>query len=127
MPEFHESPGRITVLFGDIQNETGNISTTEFAAVREKIKNNLLQSRTFNQNFRFLVSRAQLDELRRREVNTPTNPNRFDERSTYTLNGTMYRIGRGNVNDYLITFQLMNFSDGQIVWVRDYQSRQWSR
>lgn len=127
VPEFHERPGRITILFGDIQNETGIISTTEFAAVREKIKNNMLQSRTFNQNFRFLVSRAQLDELRRREVNTPTNPDRFDERSTYTLNGTMYRIGRGNVNDYLITFQLMNFSDGQIVWVRDYQSRQWSR
>lgn len=126
VPAFHETPSRVTILFGDMQNETGIISSTEFALVREKIKNNLLRSRTFNDNFRFLIGRAQLDELRRREVNTPTDPNRFDPTHTYTLNGTMFRVNRGNVNLYLVTFQLVNFNTGEIVWLRDYESKQWS-
>lgn len=126
VPAFHDTQSRVTILFGDIQNETGIISSTEFAMVREKIKNNLLRSRTFNDNFRFLISRAQLDELRRREVNTPTDPTRFDENHTYLLNGTMYRVNRGNVNLYLVTFQLVNFNSGEIVWLRDYESKQWS-
>lgn len=126
VPAFHETPSRVTILYGDIQNETGIISSTEFAFVREKIKNTLMRSRTFNDNFRFLISRAQLDELRRREVNTPTDPNRFDETNTYLLNGTMYRINRGNVNLYLVTFQLVNFTSGEVVWLRDYESKQWS-
>jgi hypothetical protein len=126
VPAFHDTPSRITILFGDMQNETGIISSTEFAMVREKIKNNLLRSRTFNDNFRFLISRAQLDELRRREVNTPTDPTRFDEQHTYLLNGTMFRVNRGNVNMYLVTFQLVNFTTGEVVWLRDYESKQWS-
>lgn len=127
VPAFQETSSRVTILFGDIKNETGIISSTEFAMVREKIKNNLLRSRTFNDNFRFLISRGQLDELRRREVNTPTDPNRFDERHTYFLSGTMFRVNRGNVNLYLVTFQLENFTSGEIVWLRDYESKQWSR
>ncbi len=123
---FHETESRITILFGDIQNQTDMISDTEFEMVREKIKNNLMRSRTFNDNFRFLISRAQLDELRRREVNTPTDAVRFDEQHTYMLSGTMYRIDRGNVNLYLVTFQLVNFSTGQVAWLRDYESKQWS-
>lgn len=126
VPAFHGTQSRVTILYGDIQNETQIISSSEFAFVREKIKNTLLRSRTFNDNFRFLISRAQLDELRRREVNTPTDPNRFDENNTYLLNGTMFRINRGNVNQYLITFQLVNFTSGEVVWLRDYQSKQWS-
>ncbi|MCA9273403.1 MAG: hypothetical protein KDA31_10180 [Phycisphaerales bacterium] len=125
IPEFTEAPGRPTIIFGDIQNETGIISSSEFELVREKIKNNLLRSRTFNNNFRFLIGRSQLDELRRREVNSPTNPARFDEANTYFLNGTMYRVerGRGDVNMYLVTFQLVNFDTGQVLWLRDYQSK----
>jgi PBP1b-binding outer membrane lipoprotein LpoB len=38
----------------------------------------------------------------------------------------MYRIERGNVNLYLVTFQLVNFTSGEVVWLRDYESKQWS-
>ena len=125
IPEFTQAPARPTIIFGDIRNETGIISSSEFELVREKIKNNLLRSRTFNNNFRFLIGRSQLDEMRRREVNTPTNPNRFDEQNTYFLSGTMYRVerGGGDVNMYLVTFQLENFDNGQVIWLRDYQSK----
>lgn len=126
VPQFHETTSRVTIIFGDIKNETRNISSTEFEMVREKIKNNLMRSTTFRENFRFVVGRAQLEELRRREVNTPTDPNRIDPQHTYTLNGTMYRVNRGNVNLYLVTFELMNLETGEIVWLRDYESKQWS-
>ena len=35
---------------------------------------------------------------------------------TFYLNGEMYRQGRGNVNQYTMTFNLLRDADGIIVW-----------
>lgn len=124
---FRDMEERATILYGDIYNRTANISSVEFETVRERIKNNLMQSRTFNEKFRVIIARAQLDELRRREVNRPVEEERFDEANTYLLNGTMYRIGRGDTHYYLMTFELVNFRSGEIVWVNDYESKRYGR
>lgn len=123
IPAFTDLPYRATILFGDIVNKTDIISSVEFEAVREKMKNNLMRSQTFNNNFRFLISRAHLDELRRREVNAPVEQQRFDENHTYLLNGTMFRVSRGDTHLYLITYELVNFRSGEIVWVQDYEGK----
>ncbi|MBX3363608.1 MAG: hypothetical protein KF866_02475 [Phycisphaeraceae bacterium] len=126
-PAFQGLPYRATILFGDIVNRTDIISSVEFEQVRERIKNNLMQSRDFRDRFRFLISRAQLDELRRREVNQPVDQQRFDEMHTYLLNGTMYRTSRTNTHSYLITYQLVNFRTGEIVFVRDFDDKRFGR
>lgn len=118
---------RSTIVYGDIMNKTGNISSAEFELVRERMKNRLMQSQTFRQNFRFLISKAQLEELRAME-NGAANAavgNRIDPGTTYFLNGTMYRVARGDTSLYLMTFQLVSYTTGEIVWTKDYESKRW--
>ncbi len=126
-PAFQNLPYRATVLFGDIVNKTDIISSVEFESVREGIKNRLLGSQTFNQRFRFLISRAQLDSLRRQEVNKPVAQERFDEMHTYLLNGTMFRVSRGDTHAYRMTYQLVNFETGEIVFAKEYYGKRFGR
>jgi len=129
-----ENSPRTTILYGDIKNETGIVSTNDFEVVRERMKNRLKQSRSFNDKFRFLTSRQRLEELQRKELGDDLfktdsagrvqNP-RIHPDDTMLLNGTMYRIGRGDTSYYLMTFELVRFSDGEIVWVHDYETKRW--
>ncbi|RMH11764.1 MAG: hypothetical protein D6695_08410 [Planctomycetota bacterium] len=125
---------RTTVLYGDIKNETGIVSTNDFEVVRERTKNRLKQSRMFNDRFRFLTSRQRLEELQQTELGDDLfetdargrvlNP-RIHPEDTLLLNGTMYRISRGPTSYYLMTFELVRFSDGEIVWTNDYETKRW--
>jgi len=126
VPAFNQGV-RSTIVYGDIMNKTNNISSAEFELVREKMKNRLMQSQAFRQSFRFLISKAQLEELRAMETG-PSGAavgDRIDQASTYFLNGTMYRVARGDTSLYLMTFQLVSFSSGEIVWTKDYESKRW--
>lgn len=128
VPAFNQGV-RSTIVYGDIMNKTGNISSAEFELVREKMKNHLMQSQSFRQNFRFLISKAQLEELRAMETG-PVGAavgDRIDQASTYFLNGTMYRVARGDTSLYLMTFQLVSFTTGEIVWTKDYESKRWGQ
>lgn len=118
---------RSTIVYGDIMNKTGNISSAEFELVRERMKNRLMQSQTFRQNFRFLISKSQLEELRAMETGPAGAAvgNRIDPSTTYFLNGTMFRVSRGDTSLYLMTFQLVSFTTGEIVWTKDYESKRW--
>lgn len=127
LPEFAPGPERVTIVYGDIQNKTDYVSSEEFELVRERIKDNLLTSRTFRERFRFIIGRAQLEELRAREVGDPGVGVRFDERSTYLLNGSMFRIGRGDTQTYYFNFELVNFGDGTIVWSDRYEGKRYGR
>lgn len=125
IPAFTEDRGRATILYGDILNKTDFVSSTDFETVRERIKNQLMKSQSFKNRFRFLISRAQLDELRRREVSDPTMADRFDQDHTYLLNATMFRIGRSDTHYYLMTFELVNFLTGEIIWTDDYETKRY--
>lgn len=125
IPEFADAPSRATIIYGDIVNKTDFVASTDFETVRERIKNQLMKSRTFKNHFRFLISRAQLDELRRREVNDPTMRDRFDQGHTYLLHGTMYRMGRGDTHYFLMTFELVDFLTGEIIWTDDYETKRY--
>ncbi len=127
---------RSTVVFGDIVNKTGIVSTTEFEAFRTRIRQDLLQSRAVRDKMRFIESRARLEDLKRREGNQNrdllqdgsrnTRPD-LNEDYTYFLNGEMYRVSRGNdrTNLYMLSFNLMRMSDGEIVWTNSpYEIKQ---
>jgi len=127
LPEFDAAPQRVTIVYGNIRNRTDIISSTEFEMVRERIKDNLLTSRTFRDRFRFIIGRDALEELRAREVNDPSVGRRFDERSTYFLNGSMFRTGRGDTHSYYFNFELVSFGDGTIVWSDRYETKRHGR
>lgn len=121
---------RCTVVFGDIVNKTGVVPTSEFEGFRTRIRAKLMQSQMVLKNVRFVQNRAQFESLRQRELGgsggdvlqegsgagqaTPLNA-----KYTFFLNGEMYRATRGRkeeVNQYSMTYTLMNAQTGELVW-----------
>ena len=126
LPEFNTG-SRVTLVFGDIANKTGIVSTTDFEAFRTRVRSKLMTSQTVRDKVRFVENRARVDDLRRREQGSSqdllqedgrSGRARLNERYTYFLDGDMYRVARGGdtVNMYLLNFNLTNMADGEIVW-----------
>ncbi|MDX2148629.1 MAG: hypothetical protein SFZ23_14020 [Planctomycetota bacterium] len=127
---------RVTVAFGDFENKTGNVSTTDFEYVRDRVQSRLMTSRLVRNNIKFVQGRARLEELNQRELGVredilqeggsnstvaARDPNFF-----FYLNGNMYRVNRGGENRdatdlYYIKYQLVRASDAEIVFDSDYE------
>lgn len=120
---------RATVVFGDINNKTGIVSTNDFEAFRTRIRGQLMQSRTVLKNVRFVESRARVNDLIRRETGSGGGGDLLQEGTrkertelnaayTYFLNGDMYRVERGGnaVNLYMMNFNLTNMESGEVIW-----------
>jgi hypothetical protein len=112
-------PYRSTVVFGDIVNKTTIVPTSDFEAFRTRIRANLMQSQTFLNKVRFVESKARVDDLIHREggggARAALNP-----QYTFFLNGEMYRAERNEyrqqINEYLMTYNLVNMDSGEIIW-----------
>jgi PBP1b-binding outer membrane lipoprotein LpoB len=118
---------RSTVVFGDIMNKTGIVSTTDFEAFRTRIRQQLMQSQNVLRNVRFVEMKQRIDPLIQRETSKSkdllqegTRPERKDLNPAYTyfLNGEMYRVERGGSksNTYLMSYNLTNMETGEIIW-----------
>jgi PBP1b-binding outer membrane lipoprotein LpoB len=128
VPELNRG-GRVTVVFGDIMNKTGIVPTTEFEGFRTRIRSKLMQSQNVLKNVRFVENRARLESLRSREMGgNGGGAAALDPASTFFLNGEMYRGTRGaqeEVNEYLMSYDLMSADTGEIVWhSRQYAVKQ---
>lgn len=132
IPELNGSY-RATVVFGDINNQTGVVPTSDFEAFRNRIRSKLMQSRTVLTNIRFVENRARMDALRAREGGGGRGQDLLQQGTTYGtaggdplnpqytffLNGDMSRITRGSqeqVNMYLLSFNLTNMQSGEVIW-----------
>ncbi len=118
---------RATIVFGDIVNKTGIVSTTDFEAFRTRIRQKLMQSQNVLRNVRFVEMKQRIDPLIQRETSKNTDllqegnrPERKDLNPAYTyfLNGEMYRIERGGgaSNTYMMGYNLVNMETGELVW-----------
>ncbi|MCA9280294.1 MAG: hypothetical protein H6815_05945 [Phycisphaeraceae bacterium] len=118
VPELNDPGAMNYIVLGDIVNKTDIVSTAEFEAIRVHIRQRLNNSREVLANTRFLQNRAALESIRARErpAGSPTGRASWDDMHTFYLNGEMYRQGRGNVNQYTMTFNLLRDADGIIVW-----------
>jgi hypothetical protein len=120
IPSFQEGY-RVTVVFGDIVNKTGIVPTSDFEAFRTRIRQKLMQSQMVLKNIRFVENRARLDSLRRMEEGEGVGGRTpLQLKYTYFLNGEMYRSNRQgagmDVNEYLMSYNLVNADSGEIVW-----------
>lgn len=132
IPELNGSY-RATVVFGDINNQTGVVPTSDFEAFRNRIRSKLMQSRTVLTNIRFVENRARMDALRAREGGGGSGQDLLQQGTSYGasggealnpqytffLNGDMSRITRGSqeqVNMYLLSFNLTNMQSGEVIW-----------
>ncbi len=119
IPELNQGY-RTTVVFGDINNKTGIVPTTDFEAFRANTRAKLMQSRSLLVKVRWVESRARVEQIAAREQSPgadnslpPLNP-----AYTFFLNGDMYRVDRndGRANYYTMTYNLTNMASGEIVW-----------
>ena len=78
-------------------------------------------------NYRVLIDRYRLEELRAREVDDPNVGQRIDPNNTFLLNGSMYRTGRGDTHLYYFNFELVDFSVGEVVWSDRYEGKRYGR
>jgi PBP1b-binding outer membrane lipoprotein LpoB len=135
VPELNDQY-RATIVFGDIVNKTGIVSTNDFEAFRTRIRGRLMQSRNVLKNVQFVENKARADDLIRRETGSSgdllqegTRQERAPLNADYTyfLNGNMYRVERGGntVNTYLMNFELTHMKTGAIIWTNEpYEVKQ---
>lgn len=140
IPELNGSY-RVTVVLGDIANNTQVVPTTDFEAFRNRIRQKLMQSRSVLASVRFVENRARLEALRAREGVGQSQQDllqqgtggsgavdALDPRYTFFLNGDMYRVTRGSqeqVNLYMLSFNLTNAQSGELIWTNSpYEIKQ---
>lgn len=130
VPELNER--RVTVIFGDMENKTGIVSSTDFEAFRSRIRQKLLQSKSVLQNIRFIENKQKFEDLYKREAGTSrdllqeggarTGPSRdLNPDYTFFLNGEFYRVSRTGSNIetsqmYGLSYNLMRMGNGEVVW-----------
>ncbi len=125
LPIIRDTPGRVTVLMGDLNNKTGIVSSSEFEMVRSRIRNNLLQSDYVKQKLRFVESWDRMGWLMERELGSTQGARPPEDASVaYALNGDFYRIERGDTNLYYMEFQLVHFETNEIVFSKRYEVKQ---
>ncbi len=111
---------RSTVVFGDINNKTGIVSTTDFEAFRNNTRAKLMQSRSLLSKIKWVESRSRVEQIAAREQapGSQTGLPALNPQYTFFLNGDMYRVERNNekVNYYTITYNLTSMADGSIIW-----------
>lgn len=125
LPLISDSPERVTVIMGDINNKTQIVSSDEFELVRSRIRNNLLQNKQVRRRIRFVENQKRMGHLRRQELKgtDPGDP-QHDAENAYVLNGDFYRIQRGRVNQYYMEFLLVHFETNEIVFSGKYDVKQ---
>ena len=136
LPEFRESEFAMYVVYGDIINKTGNVPTADLESVRASIRSRLMQSDFVRNQVRFIASRDRYESLRAQEFGRQEDllqegrgngGRRLDPEYVLFLNGELYRIGRGRVNQYMLSFTLMRASDGVLLWEsRPYESKEFA-
>ena len=133
LPEF--SQYRSTVVFGDIMNKTGIVSTADFEAFRTGLRDRFINSRALREKVRWIESRQRWEDLNKRELGggdllqegtgASAAARKINPEYTFFLNGEFYRVARGEdrVQMYSMTFNLMRASDSEIVLNKTYESK----
>ncbi len=132
LPIVRDTPGQVTVILGDINNQTSIVSSTDFEFAMAKMRNKLINSRFASDKLVFVEKRARLGRLAAREdvvnknpdAQKAVGPDAYDAQTTYTLNGDFYRVARGDTQTYYMEFQLVNFATNQIVFSDSYEVKQ---
>ncbi len=116
MPEFRDAPYRVQIVMDRVQNRT-NMPAREFDIYLARIRANLNQSGA-RYNIGFVENRSSLEAVRERE-GVPQVA--YQTKADYTLKAVFYDLPNRKSEYYLLTFQIVDLHDGQIVWEGSYE------
>lgn len=121
-PEFIHAPSRVQIVMDEVVNRT-TLPARDFDIYLARIRANLNQSGA-RYNIGFVLPKADIEHLRRKEGLEPADSSDFASKADYVLRGVFYDAptgGRGGTNTYLLTFQIVDLHDAQIVWEGSYE------
>ena len=131
IPEIRDSPTRIVIELGTLNNKT-RTSTQDFEQIQRRLFSKIQRSEQLR-NYAMVVEQRRLMEHEYREImgepesdllqeGSPSDgPSRYDKDITYVLQGHFYEAIRGKTRDYWFEFQLTNLGSRVIVfsWASD--------
>jgi hypothetical protein len=129
LPQIRDTPGKVLVLIGDFNNKTGNVPTTDFEMVAQRLRNKLINSGTASNKLTFVEKRRRIERLSDEEKvvgadGQPAEAPAYQAETTYLLLGDFYRTKRADANLYYMQFQLVSTATNAIVFSDDYTVKQ---
>jgi len=128
LPRLRDVEGKVTILFGDLNNKTRVTPTSDFELMTQRMRDILINSDFARQHVRFYADRERMRRLARREGvgSRPgaQGPGPYDPQNTFVLLGDFYRVRRGDVGQYMMRFELSHFATGQTVFSNRYDIKQ---
>ena len=140
-----ESPERSTILLGDINNKTSNVSTNDYEYVVSGIRSRLIRANAPRDTLKFVEARRRVENIASKErVATAPAPKEAAGEEIAWGGGSYYvpdynadlafglmmdvnRVNRGNTNLYAVEIQLVHFATGEIVYSYKEDVKQVSR
>lgn len=137
-----DTPERVTILMGDINNKTTVMSTTDYEYVASGIRSRLIRSQAGSNKLKFVEKRRRVENLAARErVATPPAPKDaqseeifwgggsyyvpdYDASKTYGLFMDVYQISRGKTSLFYIEAQLTSFATNEIFYSFTTETKQ---
>lgn len=118
-PEFINAPYRVQIVMDQVVNRT-TLPARDFDIYLARIRANLNQSGA-RYNLGFVLPKADIEHLRRKEGLEPANSSDFASKADYVLRGVFYDAPTSGTNTYLLTFQIVDLHDAQITWEGSYE------
>jgi|GEM_PF-1452679 len=137
-----DTPERVTILLGDINNKTSIVSTNDYEYVASGIRNRLIRAKATRDKMKFVEKRRRVENIAAKErVATAPAPQDaaseeivwgggsyyvpdYDAGSTYGMFMDVYQINRGKTNLYYVEVQLVAFASNEIVYSYKSETKQ---
>jgi hypothetical protein len=137
-----DTPERVTILMGEINNKTQSMSTNDYEYVASGIRSNLIRSRAAGDKLKFVEERRRVENIAAKErVATAPAPQPaqgeeirwgggsyyvpdYDAATTYGLFMDVYEIRRGKTGLYYVEVQLVSFATNEIVYSFQTETKQ---
>lgn len=125
IPEIAQSPDRVVIEMGAIENNTQTPSS-DFAIMRRRVFSGLVNSDLVRPYADILEAPEITDRQRGRFATDPGSTDRYDTRATYLLQGFFGELSRGGgiQSNYYYEMTLTNLQSRRIVFVEQFDSKQ---
>lgn len=122
-PEFQNPPSRINILMDRVENKT-TLPSRNYDIYLARIRTKLNESGA-RYNIAFVEKRATVTAIRQSEgiEPPPGSAGSYQSKAEYALRGVFYDMPNVGANYFLLTFQIVNLRDGEIVYEGSYESK----
>lgn len=122
-PEFQNPPYRINIVMDRVENKT-TLPSRNYDIYLARVRTKLNESGA-RYNIGFVEKRATVTAIRQSEglEPPPGSAGGYKSKADYALRGVFYDMPNVGSNYYLLTFQIVDLNDGEIVYEGSYESK----